>query len=395
VRGDLLDVILVVLAALFAWSGYRQGFVFGALSFLGFLGGGLLGAHYAPSIADRVTRGNPSVVGLTFVLVAALIGHFLGTLAGNALRDRLTWHPARVLDAVAGGAVSVVSLLLVVWLVGSAVASSSYPTLASQVRRSAVVASVDAVVPDSARGRLEGFRNYIDDRGFPDVFGGLAPTTAVDTSPPDPALAASPAVTAARASVVKIVGTAASCSRQLEGSGFLFATDRVMTNAHVVAGVKAPKVEVDGATLDTTVVLYDPQTDIAVLDVPGLPDGATGLSFAPAAAGPGNDAIVVGYPQDGPFRADAARVREVQRAQGLNIYRDATVTREVYALRARVQPGNSGGPLLDTQGRVLGVVFAAAADSPDIGYALTDKEIQDEAARGATASAPVSTMGCD
>lgn len=394
-RGDLLDLILVVLAGLFAWSGYRQGFVFGALSFLGFLGGGLLGAHLAPSLADRVARGDPAVVGLTFVLVAALAGHFLGTVAGNALRDRLTWHPARVLDAVAGGAVSVVSLLLVVWLVGTAIASSPYPTLASQVRRSAVVAGVDAVVPESARGRLEGFREYIDDRGFPDVFGGLSPTKALDTTPPDPALATSPAVTSARSSVVKILGNAASCSRQLEGSGFIFAADRVMTNAHVVAGVKAPTVEYDDKKLPATVVLFDPQTDVAVLAVPGLPDGATGLTFAPAGATPGQDAIVVGYPQDGPFRADAARIREVQRAEGLNIYRDGTVTREVYALRARVQPGNSGGPLLDTQGRVLGVVFAAAADSPDIGYALTDKELQEEVERGLRATEPVSTQGCD
>jgi S1-C subfamily serine protease len=395
VRGDLLDVILVLLAALFAWSGYRQGFVFGALSFVGFLGGGLLGAHLAPSVSDRISGGDPAVVGLTFVLVIALLGHFLGTLVGNALRDRLTWHPVKVLDAVAGSAVSVVSLLLVVWLVGSAVASSPYPTLASQVRRSEVIARVDQMVPDSARDRLEGFRDYIDERGFPDVFGTLAPTDAADTPPPDAALAVSQAVVAAQPSVVKITGLAESCSRRLAGSGFIFATDRVLTNAHVVAGVEAPKVAYGRKQLDATVVLYDPQRDIAVLQVPDLPDGATGLTFAPDPAVDGADAIVVGYPQDGPFRADAARIRETQNARGPDIYASQTVVREVYALRALVQPGNSGGPLLDTQGRVLGVVFAAAADSSDTGYALSAKEIGPAVGAGLTATTPVGTQACD
>jgi S1-C subfamily serine protease len=144
--------------------------------------------------------------------------------------------------------------------------------------------------------------------------------------------------------------------------------------------------------VDATVVLYDPDRDVAVLAVPGL--DVAPLAFAPAAR-TGDGAVVVGYPQDGPFRADAARVRGTQDARGPDIYQRRTVVREIYALRARVRPGNSGGPLVSPGGKVYGVVFAAAADDPQTGYALTAKEVAGDAARGRTATSSVSTQGCD
>ncbi len=393
-RGDLLDILLLVAAAVFALSGYRQGLVVGALSFAGFLGGGVLGARLAP----RVAAGGPfagldaTVVGLAVVLVLAFVGQLLATFVGSRLRRALTWRPARLVDAAAGALVSVVSLLLVAWLIGTAVASAPYPALASQVRRSIVISAVDAALPDRARAYFEGFRRLIKDRGFPDVFGGLDPTRTTDVAPPDPALAASPAVTAARDEVYKVTGVAPSCSRRIEGTGFVYAPERVMTNAHVVAGVSDPAVQVGNRKLPARVVVYDPTRDIAVLLVPGLK--ASPLAFAGPAA-PGDSAIVVGYPQDGPFRADAARIRETQQARGPDIYNDRTVVREIYALRALVQPGNSGGPLLDPAGKVLGVVFAAAADRTDTGYALTAKEVASDAEQGRTATAKLSTQTCD
>ena len=395
-RGDLLDLILVVIAAGFAVSGYRQGFVVGALSFVGFVSGGVLGARLAPRLADNLSGGDPAVIGLTLVLVLAILGQLVGVLVGGQLRRRVTWQPARVLDNAGGAVISVVSLLLVAWLLASAVASSSYPRLASQVRRSVVIASVDAVVPDVARRALNGFRQLIDDRGFPDVFDSLDPTDPTTAAPPDPALAASAVVQSAREDVLKITGTAESCSRRIEGTGFVYAPGRVMTNAHVVAGVDSPQVEVDGGQLDAQVVLFDPQRDIAVLRVPGLPAGSPLVFRDPAdPAEPGDDAVVLGYPQDGPFRADAARVRETQRARGPDIYGNRTVVREIYALRGLVQPGNSGGPLIGTDGQVLGVIFAAAADRTDTGYALTAAEVAPDAAAGARATRSVDTQDCD
>jgi S1-C subfamily serine protease len=395
VPGDLLDIFLLAAALLFAVSGYRQGFVVGVLSFVGFLGGGVLGAKIAPSIAHSGPLSNlpEAVVGLGVVFIAATIGQVLASVLGGALRSRLTFQPARQVDAVAGAGVSVISLLLVAWLVGTAVSASPFPALASQVKRSQVLAAVDAMVPGSAKTFFKSFRRLVNDRGFPNVFEDFANPRIAEVPAPDPAVAGSKAVQLARNSVLKVTGVATSCSRRIEGTGFVYAPERLMTNAHVVAGVRAPRVEVSrGRTLEARVVLYDPNRDIAVLAVPGLT--AAPLAFTGPAPSGGN-AVVVGYPQDGPFTATAARIRQVQRATGPDIYEDRRVTREIYALRARVLPGNSGGPLLSPNGGVYGVVFAAAAEDPSTGYALTAAEVASDARDGRTATDRVSTQGCD
>ncbi|MDP9181672.1 MAG: MarP family serine protease [Actinomycetota bacterium] len=391
---DLLDLVLLAAVVLFAISGYRQGFVVGVLSFVGFLGGGVLGATIAPTLLrtgplSGLSR-TPVAIGVVFLL--ASLGQVLASLAGAWVRKHLVWRPIRVVDAFAGALVSVVSLLLVAWVVGTAVASSPFTGLASQVRRSEVLAVVDGVVPGGAKGFFDSFRHLVDDRGFPEVFGDLVPTRVRPVDPPDPRLARSAVVTALHDRIYKITGVAKSCSRRIEGTGFLYAPHRVMTNAHVVAGVRSPKVHLGDRELDATVVLYDPDRDIAVLAVPDL--DARPLAFD-GRARTGESAIVIGYPQDGPYRADAARIRGIQDAKGPNIYEDRTVVREIYALRGRVRPGNSGGPLVNTEGRVLGVVFAAAADDSQTGYALTAKEVASDALRGRTATEPVSTQRCD
>jgi S1-C subfamily serine protease len=256
-----------------------------------------------------------------------------------------------------------------------------------------VLATVDGLVPENGKTFFASFRRLINDRGFPDVIGPFSSTRAPDVPAPDARLAQSPVVQRARDQVLKITGEAPSCGRRIEGTGFVYAAERVMTNAHVVAGVRNPKVDVGkGRTLNARVVLFDSSRDVAVLAVPGL--DRTPLKFGPKAKA-GADAIVVGYPQDGPFTPVAARIAAIQKARGPDIYQSHTVTREIYALRATVLPGNSGGPLLATDGAVYGVVFAAAADDPKTGYALTAGEVASDAQRGATASASVSTHGCD
>jgi S1-C subfamily serine protease len=390
VPGDALDVVLLLAALLFAVSGYKQGFLVGVLSFVGFFGGGVVGARAAPSVAESgflVDLPRP-VVGIGVVFLAATVGQLLATLAGAAVRNRMTWRPARTLDAAGGAVVSVVSLLLVAWLIGTAVASSSITALASQVRRSVVLQAVDDVVPPQGQRFFASFRRLIDDRGFPEVFGGLAPTEVAEVEAPDPGVAGSGAVEAARPSVLKITGVAEDCRRRIEGTGFVYAPERVMTNAHVVAGVDEPQVQVGDATLEGRVVLFD----VAVLAVPGL--DRPPLAFAGEAES-GASAVVVGYPQNGPFRADPARVRGTQRARGPDIYQERTVVREIYALRGLVRPGNSGGPLLDPDGKVYGVIFAAAADDEQTGYALTAAEVAEPAQAAAAATAPVDTRTCD
>jgi S1-C subfamily serine protease len=199
-------------------------------------------------------------------------------------------------------------------------------------------------------------------------------------------------VRGSRAAVLKVRGIAGSCSKQVEGSGFVYAPQRLMTNAHVVAGVRQPKVEVDGQALPARVVLFDPARDVAVLYVPDLRRAPLGFAGQARAS---DSAVVAGYPQDGPFTAVAARVRNRQTARSPDIYSEGMVSREIYALRSVVRPGNSGGPLLSPDGRVYGVVFAAATDDPETGYALTAAQVRQDAQAGATATERVSTRGCD
>jgi S1-C subfamily serine protease len=175
-----------------------------------------------------------------------------------------------------------------------------------------------------------------------------------------------------------------------EGSGFVYARERVMTNAHVVAGIDEPTVRVGGVgrAYEATVVLFDPEKDVAVLRVPGL--RAPVLRFDDEAAR-GDAAVVAGYPQDGGLDLQAATVANRVRATGQNIYNDGTVTREVYSIRSTVRPGNSGGPLLTTEGRVFGVVFARSTSDAETGYVLTAEEVSGDAERAARATAPVDT----
>jgi S1-C subfamily serine protease len=394
VTGDTLDLVLLGAVALFAVSGYRQGFAVGVLSFLGFLGGGVLGARLAEPLARLVVGpgGHAPLLGVVFVFAFAALGQVVAAGIGRAFRRRLVWQPARAVDSIAGAAVSAVSVLLVAWLLGTAVARSPFEGLARQVRRSAVLTTIDSLMPDQARAWFASFRRLVDNNGFPEVFGGIAPERVRPVAPPDPALVGSRAVRTDRPSIVKVIGVADACSRQVEGSGFVYAPQRVMTNAHVVAGVRDPRVEVGDSSFAAVVVLYDPERDVAVLHVPGLTEQP--LAFAPVAPS-STDAIVAGYPQNGPFTVVPARIRNVLNAHGPDIYSQNEVTREVYALRATVRPGNSGGPLLAVDGRVYGVVFAAARDDPNTGYALTAAEVASDARAGAQRSAQVTTMGCD
>jgi S1-C subfamily serine protease len=395
---DGLDIALIVVCFGFGLSGYRQGFIVGFLSFVGFLGGGALGAKYANSLHSSLHVGlNPALFGLLVVIVLAVIGQLVATMIGASLRREMKWRSLRTLDSVGGGVVSVISVLLVAWLVGTALVNTSSGGVSREVRNSGVLQGVDQLMPDSAVTWFGSFRRLLDQNlehdGFPEVFGGLGDNSIVPVAPPNPKLAHSHAVRRAEPEVVKITGVAASCSRELEGSGFVFAPDRVMTNAHVLAGVTAPIVHTtDGRNRPARVVLYDPERDIAVLDVPGLSDNP--LHFA-GAVGRGQSAIVVGYPEDGPFNAVAARVRSVQNARGPDIYQNKQVTRQIYSLYSTVRPGNSGGPLLTPTGDVAGVVFAAAVNDAHTGYALSAAEVAPDATKGESATATVSTQQCD
>ncbi|MEU7381268.1 MULTISPECIES: MarP family serine protease [unclassified Streptomyces] len=396
---NVLDILLLIAAAWFAVVGYRQGFVVGILSVIGFLGGGLLAVYTLPVIWDAMTENTPvsttaAVVAVIVVIVCASIGQALTTHLGSKLRVYITWSPARALDATGGALVNVVAMLLVAWLIGSALGGTTIPTLGKEVRNSRVLLGVSEVLPAQADTWFADFTSVLAQNGFPQVFSPFANEPITDVQPPDPALANSVVALRAKQSVVKIMGTARSCGKVLEGSGFVFGDRRVMTNAHVVGGVDEPTVQIggEGRKYDATVVLYDWHRDIAVLDVPDLK--APALKFTGTDARSGDGAIVAGFPENGSYDVRAARVRGRITASGPDIYHRGTVRRDVYSLYTTVRQGNSGGPLLTTDGKVYGVVFAKSLDDADTGYALTIDEIQQDIARGRTANQQVGSDDC-
>jgi S1-C subfamily serine protease len=392
---SFVDLALIVLALLFAFSGFRQGLLVSATSFLGFFGGAVLGAQLSGPVAERVDGSSVTRVfaALVVVLAAALVGQIVAGAAGRALRKRVTWEPAKMVDSVAGALLSAVAVLLVAWMVATPLASSPFPPVASQVRQSALVGAVDRAVPDGVRTVYNNLRDAIDRRGLPDVLDPLTPTEARDVPEPDPALEQSPVVANVQGSVVKVSGIAPSCSRQIDGSGFVYADDRVMTNAHVLAGVADPVVIAEGREYDAIPVYVDEVLDVAVLAVPGLT--TLPLTFSPEGADTGNDAIIMGYPGGGELYVGPARVRDRGEISGPDFRNTRQVQRDVYVLFGQVRAGNSGGPLFAPDGKVLGVVFASAIDDPDTGYALTAEQVADAAGIGARSLAEVGTGACE
>ena len=392
---SVVDLILIALALLFAFSGFRQGLIASAASFLGFFGGAVLGAQLSGPVADRITGSSVTRVfaALVVVLAGALLGQVLAGAVGRAVRRKVTWEPAKMVDSVAGAVLSAAAVLLVAWMVASPLASSPFPPVASSVRQSALVQAVDRAVPGSVRSVYDNLRQAIDRRGLPDVLDPLTPTQARQVSAPDQTLVKSPVVGQVEGSVVQISGIAPSCSRQIDGSGFVIAPERVMTNAHVLAGVTNPVVTAESKEYGATPVYVDEETDIAVLAVPDLPQMP--LIWAAEPLDTGADAIIMGYPGGGAFWVGPARVRDHGRISGPDFRNAHTVVRDVYALYGSVRAGNSGGPLFDSQGHVIGVVFASAIDDPNTGYALSEAEVADAISQGVPARTPVPTGACE
>ncbi|MFI5632196.1 MarP family serine protease [Streptomyces sp. NPDC051664] len=398
---NVLDILLLAGAVWFAVIGYRQGFVVGILSVIGFLGGGLVAVYLLPVLWDQLTDSSEvsstaAVVAVIIVIVCASVGQAFTTHLGNKLRRYITWSPARALDATGGALVNVVAMLLVAWLIGSALAGTSLPTLGKEVRNSSVLLGVSRVMPTQASTWFTDFSSVLAQNGFPQVFSPFANEPITEVRAPDPALADSPVATRAKQSIVKVVGTAPSCGKVLEGTGFVFSDRRVMTNAHVVGGVDEPTVQIggQGRLYDAKVVLYDWQRDIAVLDVPGLDVKPLKFTDTNHDAASGNSAIVAGFPENGAYDVRAARVRGRIDANGPDIYHRGTVRRDVYSLYATVRQGNSGGPLLTPDGKVYGVVFAKSLDDPQTGYALTADEIRQDITTGRTANQQVDSQAC-
>jgi S1-C subfamily serine protease len=369
-----LDIAIIGVAFIAALSGWRSGALGSVLSFVGVILGAIAGVMLAPHVVGHLSAPRAKLIAaLILILVLVVVGEVAGVVLGRAVRGSIRSGPVRAVDSVVGVGVQLVVVVVAAWLLASPLTSSGQPNLAAAVKGSKIVGEVDKYAPEWLRAVPKRMSALLSSSGLPDVLEplGRTPIQAVDA--PDATLADSLVVGIARPSVVKIRGVAPACQKVLEGTGFVVAPNRVMSNAHVVAGSDTVSVEAEGQTYDATVISYDPDADISILDVPNLPQKP--LVFADQPAKSGTDAVVLGFPGGGDFVATPARVREIIELSGPDIYKSTTVNREVYTIRGTVRQGNSGGPMINRTGEVIGVVFGAAVDDDDTGFVMTANEV--------------------
>ncbi|MCV6973223.1 acid resistance serine protease MarP [Mycobacterium bourgelatii] len=377
-----LDIAVLAVAFIAAISGWRSGALGSLLSFAGVLLGAVAGVLLAPHIVSHIAAPRAKLFAALFLILAlVVVGEVAGVVLGRAVRGAIRNRPVRTIDSVIGVAVQLMVVLTAAWLLATPLTQSKdQPELAAAVRGSRVLAQVNEVAPPWLKTVPKRLSALLDTSGLPAVLEPFSRTPVIPVASPDPALRDSPVVAAVAPSVVKVRSLAPSCQKVLEGSGFVIAPNRIMTNAHVVAGSDTVQVYVSGKRLDATVVSYDPRVDIAILAVPELE--APPLIFAETEAKSGASVVVLGYPGGGNFTATPARIREAIKLSGPDIYRNPQpVTRDVYTIRATVEQGDSGGPLINLNGEVLGVVFGAAVDDADTGFVLTASEVAAQRAK--------------
>ncbi|RJQ85860.1 MarP family serine protease [Amycolatopsis panacis] len=390
-----VDVVVLVLALMAAVSGAFQGVVVALPALIGVGLGAVGGVKLAPFVIELFD--NPvAKVAFAFAVVVFLIvlGETLGVWAGRKLRNKINPDRLSAIDKTLGAIVQGAAVFIVAWLVANPLTTvSAVPGLAKSINSSVVLGKVNDLMPSEAQGLPSDLRKLLDASGFPSVLAPFEKAPAVDTPPPDTSSANVSAVARrVHPSVVKIRGSAPSCSRSLEGSGFVIAPQRVMTNAHVVAGTDEVGIESTAGDYRARVVYFDPEVDIAVLAVPGL--SAPVLPFAPETAKAGDNAVVLGYPLDGPYTSTAARIRQRINLRGPDIYDANTVQRDVFTVRGTVRSGNSGGPMITPDGEVIGVVFGAAVEDQDTGFTLTAEQVRAEVDAAPSQTSRVATGAC-
>jgi S1-C subfamily serine protease len=380
-----LDWVIVAFTVLLAFYGYVQGFIVGALSLAGFAVGAFLGTRLAPLL---LSHGSRSPYAPLFGLLGALLagGVFASGLEGVGTRARsaLRLPGLRTVDGLLGAALTACVGLGIAWIIGAVAldASTSQP-LRSDIQGSTILRALDRILPPS--GPVLNALARFDP--LPSVRG-----PAPDVPAPTRRILASAGVRSARHSVVRVFGSA--CGLGVEGSGWVVAPDLVITNAHVVAGEVDTQIQIDGvgAGHPARVILFDPHNDIAVLQAPGL-----SLRPLTMAANPkvGTAAAILGYPLDGAFDAEPGRLGQTETVDTQDAYGEGHVQRSITALRGRVRPGNSGGPMVDGHGQVVATVFAALTGTPRAGgFAVPNSLVRAALKKVRTSTVAVGTGRC-
>jgi len=346
------------------------------------------GAALSPAIMDalHLSSGVKPLAAVLVLVIAGSLGSTFGFWIGEPVRRAILGSGfARPPEKLAGGLLSLFTMLSVIWFLGLTFSQGPNPDLSKQIQRSSILHSVDLLFPRPP-GFLSGVKGTLSGLPFPQTFAGLEPTVTEPVQPP--ASVNTSGVGAAAEVVYRVEGRG--CGGTVSGSAYPVARGYLVTNAHVVSGTTNTTLSQDVTRVGgirATVVLFDPQRDVAVLYAPDV--GAPPL--APATGGRGTQGAVIGYPGGGAETVGAAVVDQGITAQGRDIYNDQLVDRDIWILAAEVHPGNSGGPLVDLQGHVLGLVFAASSTDPQQAYALTNDEIQPDVAAGVGRTGRVAT----
>ena len=386
-----VDLIILMLVISSAVHGYMQGAAVQVFSYAGFIIGLLIGAKLGPVVGDLVE--NPAIRVAVVITTLFATASLLGTV-GKFIGAKATWavprtSPLGVLNSTGGLGVAVLVTLLTTWLVGGMLAQVGLGEVTSAFQQSRVMRGLSERLPP-APAVFSSIQRSLLPSGFPPVFAELEPSIAPEvpvTGNPD----LEAIVRAVRPSVVKVTGDG--CGRRTFGSGFVAGPGLVVTNAHVVAGVDRPNVVDSAGTHRTSVVLFDPKMDLAVLRTTGL--AGRPLVLQRQEAGRGQQGGVLGFPGGGPFTAQPGVVRSLYRdAVGRDIYSEELVARNVYQVDAQVQAGNSGGPFVAPGGQVIGVVFASSLVNPKIAYALSSADVADKVAQARGLTAGTGTGPC-
>jgi S1-C subfamily serine protease len=383
-----VDWLIVAIAAMFAVWGYMQGFIVSGLSLGGFALGAVIGARVAPLV---LSGGSHSIYAPMFGLVGALlVGALLASLLegfGMRVRFALRLPGLRTIDGLLGAALTACIGLGLVWILGAVtLAAVTSPTLRKDLQHSTILRDLDKTLPPSG-GILNALSNYDP---LPSLSGPSA-----DVPPPSKGIVSAPGVRADFPSVVRVLGTA--CGLGIEGSGWVAAQGLVVTNAHVVAGESDTTVQVggNGPPLPAQVILFDPTNDVAVLRVSGLSEPPLSFASAPKS---GTSVAILGYPEDGPFNVQPGRIGVTKPVLTDNAYGNGPVLRDITSLRGLVRPGNSGGPLIDSAGKVMAMAFAQITNprpgTGPGGFAVPITVIRSELGKAQSAGGPVSTEGC-
>lgn len=388
----IVDLALVLLFAAAMAGGWRQGAFSAGFAAIGVAAGLVVGLG-AAGLLVRVSDSTSLRVLLLLATVVLFVGagNIVGATVGSALRERLRTKSTQRWDSAVGSLLQLLVAIVVVWLVALPVAANVGGPLGSAIRSSRVLGAIDGAVPEWGNKVPEHIARLIDVTGLPPL---VSPFQGggVEVEEPDPTAIDQAVVDEVRPSVVHVLGDAESCRRRLSGSGFVSAPDYVVTNAHVVAGTETVELDTVLGLKQATVVMYDPEVDLAVLHVPNL--GLEPLRPAPGVAGNGDNAMVMGFPGNGPFTVSPVRIRERLNISGPNIYATGRTEREAFTLRGSIRQGNSGGPLLSESGDVIGVVFGTAVDGTDTSYALTIRQMDDVVGDYVGLTEPVDTQSC-